>query len=385
MTQTTEEIETSGNFDLLNLRTNFTAIIEPTHSCNLECKYCYVNKNAEKGRMNIKTLENSIRNVSEFIGKRKIIDFLWHGGEPLLMKLDFFKEVINIQKGMGEEYKFDNAIQTNGTLITEEITDFFKDYKFNVGLSLDGPEELNNKTRIYKHVKNGSKNTFKDILNSMKILRDRDMEADVIVTLNKQNIKNIKLIYQFLKDYKINAKFNPLVCSGRTIENYEQLAISPEEYGEAKLNLFDMWFNDERPPHLRCLEGFLGNILSKNHFHECTFSDSCQKSILSIGPSGNVYPCGEFNGIEEFRYGNINKENLKKILLHPMREKLIKRAENIEECLNCEYKKLCHGGCMRNAYAYRGNVMDKDPYCPAYKSLFKHISNKIFENGCKEV
>ena len=385
MIKTTEGTEKSCNSSLLNLGTNFTAIVEPTHGCNLECKYCYLNKNAESGRMDVKTLKNSIVGVSEFIGKCKTIDFLWHGGEPLLGGIDFFKKVIIIQKEMGEDYTFENTIQTNGTLITEEIADFFRDYKFNVGLSLDGPEEINNRTRIYGHVREGDKGTFRDILHSINLLKEREMKPEVIVTLNKQNIKDVKQIYQFLRDYKIDAKFNPIVRSGRTIENYGQLAISPEEYLEAKLTLFDMWFNDEQPPHLYCLESMLKNILSKNYFNECTFSESCQKGMMSIGPSGNVYPCGEFNGIEEFKYGNINEDDLKNILLHPTREKLLKRAENIEECNNCDYRQLCHGGCMRNAYAFTGDVMDKDPYCPAYKGLFKHLSDKISENECKEV
>ena len=162
MIKTTEGTEKSCNSSLLNLGTNFTAIVEPTHGCNLECKYCYLNKNAESGRMDVKTLKNSIVGVSEFIGKCKTIDFLWHGGEPLLGGIDFFKKVIIIQKEMGEDYTFENTIQTNGTLITEEIADFFRDYKFNVGLSLDGPEEINNRTRSYskgshsKHNKGGS-------------------------------------------------------------------------------------------------------------------------------------------------------------------------------------------------------------------------------------
>ncbi len=369
------------NKDKLDVRKSLTVIIEPTHECNLSCKYCYVDKNAEKGRMNNKTLKNSIQKIAIFHGKGIKSLFEWHGGEPLLVGLDFFKEVINVQKEMGVEYEFENSIQTNGTLITEEIADFFKENNFFVGLSLDGPRALNNKTRRYKN----GRGTFGDILRSIGILRERGMEVGTIVTLNKQNIKDVKLIYQFLKEYKINAKFNPIVKSSRAIENYEELAISPEEFEEARLELFDMWFNDKQSPHLYCFESTLKNILSKNHFHECTFSDSCQKDFISIGPQGDAYPCGEFDGNKKFRYGNINEGSLEAIFSHPMRKKLLKRAESIEECKDCDYQKLCGGGCMRNAYAFSGNVMDKDPYCPAYKSLFRHISNKIFKNECKEV
>ncbi len=357
---------------------DFTTFMHPTNACNLACKYCYVNEDMKKEIMNEETLENSIKKIAFFNGKDKKTHFLWHGGEPLLVGLDFYKKAVRIQGEIGKGYKFDNSIQTNGTLINEETADFFKEYNFSVGLSLDGPEELNDKTRVYNNFREGNKGTFQDILNSIKILKERGIDANVIVTLNHQNIKDVGGIYQFLKNHRLNARFNPIVRAGRAIKNYGELSISPEEFEEAKLNLFDTWFSDTEPIHLYCFEEMLKNILSKNYLCECTFSDSCQKGFISITPQGDVYPCGEFHGIEEFRYGNINKNSLEEIFSHPLRKKLLERGKSIEECaLNCEYQELCHGGCMSNAYGSTGNIMDRDPYCLAYKSLFRQINHKI--------
>jgi len=368
------------NEDELDVRKPLNVIIEPTHECNLSCKYCYVDKNVEKGRMDNKTLENSIQKIAIFHGKNIKSSFEWHGGEPLLVGLDFYENVIKIQKEMGIGYEFENSIQTNGTLITEEIADFFKENNFsNPGLSLDGPQKLNDMTRQYKN----GRGTFDDILKSIKILRERGMEANIIVTLNKCNIKYVEQIYQFLKDEEINARFNPVTISGRAIENSQELAISPDDYKEAKLNLYNLWMKDKQPPHLLCLENTLKNILSENIFCDCTFSNSCQGNFISIDPQGNVYPCGEFDGNKEFRYGNINEDSLEIILSNPMRKQLLKRAESIEECKGCDYQKLCGGGCMRNAYAFDDNVFGKDPHCSTYKELFSSFSDFIQIIGLK--
>ena len=356
-----------------NIRNSFTIFIQPTNSCNLACKYCYISRDIKTEIMDEQTIWNILEKFI-CLSEDKPIHLLWHGGEPLLVGLDFYKKAIEIESRFGGKSKFENSIQTNGTLLTEEFADFFKKYNFSMGLSLDGPKELNDKTRIYKT----NKSTFYSVLSSIKILRERGIETNVIITLNKKNIRQTTQIYQFLKEHKISARFNPLVRAGRAVENYEELSISPEEFKEAKLNIFNRWFSDKEPIHLYCFEDMLKNILSRNYICECTFTDSCQKSFISIAPQGDVYPCGEFSGIEKFRYGNINKNSLEDILSHPLRVNLLGREKNIRDCdIDCEYQKLCHGGCMSNAYGSTGNIMDKDPYCSAYKVLFKHIKSKI--------
>lgn len=362
-----------------NVSDTLTTIIKPTNNCNMGCTYCYDAKSQPcASKMNIETLINSITKPTYFNGKGKISSFLWHGGEPLLMGLDFFKEIIRIQKGLETQgYLFDNAIQTNGTLINEEIADFFKEYKFSVGLSLDGPAELNDRTRIYKTEKNGSKSTFSDVLGSIDLLKSRGIDPGVIVTLTQQNINEIEEIYSFLRRNNISSKFNSLVKSGRAIGKYAELAISPAEYKEAKLKLLNLWYNDESPAHVLCLEEMFKGVITGNRFHECCFSEFCQKEIISIGFGGDVYPCPEFDGEIEFKYGNINANDFTEILSNPLRKRLMGRSKGLSGCQGCSNNGLCSGGCMRNAYAFTGDVMTKDPYCTAYNALFREITQKI--------
>ena len=127
-----------------------TVIAKPTHSCNLGCKYCYVSTEAEKGVMSEETLENMIDKV---VSLHEKVSFIWHGGEPLLMPLDFYRQAVQLQK-KHEGKEIGNGFQTNGTLVTDEVLDFCVENDFSLGFSLDGPKELHDlthyRTRICK-------------------------------------------------------------------------------------------------------------------------------------------------------------------------------------------------------------------------------------------
>ena len=102
-----------------------TAIVKPTHNCNLACTYCYIDPNAEAGRMNTKTLVNMTNQLVNTSGKDRI-RVIWHGGEPMLMGRDFYEEAIAIQKKSKKNKLIENSIQTNGTLIDEKFLDFLE-------------------------------------------------------------------------------------------------------------------------------------------------------------------------------------------------------------------------------------------------------------------
>lgn len=372
-----------------------TAIVKPTHDCNLRCRYCYVPENAEQGKMDEKTLENTITKVTKFNGKKNgATHFLWHGGEPLLIGLDFFEKIVEIETPLRNEgYRITNGIQSNGTLVNDAFLNFCeKQNDFHIGLSLDGPKEIHNAVRPYK-TGGGS---FDDVYRAVKLLQKRNEElraedkkgnlgGGVICTLNKQNIGKIEELYKFFHDEKIDVKVNPLIRSGRAIHGYDRIAITPREYGEAMIKLFDIWFDD---PNQRIsidpLEQIMGNLMTKVP-HGCQYGESCQKRFISVGPTGAVYPCGRYDGLVEFYLGNINTDSMEDIDIRPIREKMKQRgSETVSGCKPCEYKNICNSGCAHNAYMIRGNFMDKDYYCAGEKMIFKHIEN-VLQRELKKV
>lgn len=355
-----------------------TVIVKPTHDCNMGCIYCYIPATAERGRMSEQTLRNTIEKPTRHTGKERETHFIWHGGEPLLAGLPFYQKVAKIEDGLRTEgYRISNGIQTNGTLLDEAFLDFFEEHEFGIGLSLDGPEEFHDRARPYLDGRGTFKDTYKAI-QAIKRRKNRRLGGGVISVLNKINIGELDKLYQFFHGEGIDVKFNPLIKSGRASEHYGELAIKPRDYGEALIWLFDRWFYDPDPKiDVDPLSTIMGNIMTGVP-HGCNFGDSCQNHFLSVGPTGAVYPCGRFDGIPEFSYGNVNTYSMEDIEKHRIREWLKQRnADTVKGCSVCEYRKICDAGCMHDAYMIRGNPMDKDFYCAGHKMIFKHLTDTL--------
>ena len=362
-----------------------TVIVKTTHDCNLGCVYCYTNPNAEKGIMDSNDLFNMINKISENNREAGSSHLIWHGGEPLLPGIDFYKEIINIQENVKKiikGHKYRNSIQTNGTLLNSEFLDFFQEQKFKIGLSLDGNEYTHN---LNRHYKDGS-TSFDDVFSAITELKKRKMGRGVICVLNKNTASNLKEIYRFFKDNEIYPQMNVQIPSGRALDNKE-LGLTPREFGESMIKLFDMWFYDNSKPIIE-IDPFadiiknLSNYRNKNKDDEyptgCSFRNNCANSFISVTPGGNVYPCGRFAGDSKFYMGNINKGSIEEILSSDVHQKFLKRHdEGIKSCKPCEYKPICNSGCPDNAFLFHENILTKDGYCEGYKMLFKYIENAV--------
>ena len=363
-------------------KNSLSVIVKPTHDCNLACKYCYLGENAGEGRMNYETLKNMIQQLLT-LPDRERIHFIWHGGEPLLMGRDFYEEAVRLQDKYRNNRVVENAIQTNGTLINDDILDFCEEHEFNVGSSIDGPKEIHDRVRVYPD----EKGSFEDAWSGLMKVRERSKHlresgkkkwprGGAIAVLSKANIGEIERVYAFFRGNNITVKMNPLIKSGRAKEHHD-LAIGPLEYGTALVKVFDEWFNEENAGiDVEPLSMILGNLMTGKPVG-CNFGDSCREGFISVGPKGEIYPCGRFDRVEEFRLGNVNEEGLQRAL--DLQEERIERENrsNSAGCRNCDYSNICNAGCMHSAFMRRGNPMDKDYYCASYRVLFKHLEKAL--------
>ncbi len=144
------------------------------------------------------------------------------------------------------------------------------------------------------------------------------------------------------------------------------------------IKIFDQWYHDKETRII--VDPFsiiIGNILTET-IDCCDFRRSCHSEIISIGPEGNVYPCGQFNGLEEYCFGNIYNQSFNDIMETSMMKKLLMRVpENIKKCNLCKYKIICNCGCTVSALIERGNIMDPDYYCTGRKMIFQHIIDTL--------
>jgi uncharacterized protein len=192
---------------------SITAIVKPTHECNLACKYCYVEDQAEKGRMDQQTLERMTQQLVTLPGIESV-NIIWHGGEPLLMGLEFYKEAISIQNALKGQVNIQNSMQSNSTLINEKILDYFEKVGMRIGTSLDGPEEIHNLTRVYPD----GRGSFKEVWEGIQLTGERSRRKrcyqkerggyigglGAITILTRKNIDQLEEVYDFFKSNKLS-------------------------------------------------------------------------------------------------------------------------------------------------------------------------------------
>lgn len=301
------------------------------------------------------------------------------------MGLDFFKEVREIQQFYEKKgNSFSNGIQTNGILISENILEFIKREKdFYLGISLDGPREINDKTRIYP---DGS-GSFDNIIYGIQLNKKFGLGGGVICVINSQNINHPEELYNFFKEQNINVKFNPLIKSGKANKNIKELGISPTDYGNFLLEMWEIYNSNaiKAKKPLIDIDPFvdvLGNMAT-NRPLGCNYSVSCRDNFISIGPLGDIYPCGRFDGVKKFWMGNVKENSIEEALDSDVNKNLKKRSlENVSGCKTCNFGKVCNSGCMHNAYS-NGDINGKDPYCSSYLKLFNKMSDVLEEEGVK--
>ncbi|MEM2173962.1 MAG: radical SAM protein, partial [Candidatus Pacearchaeota archaeon] len=176
-------------------------IVQPTNFCNLNCKYCYTNGNNKKF-MERETIENMIKKfalLKENYGVNT--HFLWHGGEPLLAGLDFYKEVISLQKRYYPNMKgVSNSIQTNLVCLNEQFLNFLISNKIDIGFSLDGPKEINDANRIFKN----GEGTFDKIMENVALMKRKNLKLRAIAVLTKKSIDKVEELYCFFKENGIS-------------------------------------------------------------------------------------------------------------------------------------------------------------------------------------
>ena len=325
-----------------------TVIFRPTNECNLACKYCYDLSNHDDDIRNIRrnATKHFIKNQEMLVDgihflheneRRKIIIF--HGGEPLLIDPETLDNFCSRFKNVNFH------IQTNGTLINQDVIDLFKKYDFRVGISLDGCNELQNSYRVFKN----QSSTFPMVMDKMKLLREQKVHFGAIMSISKKHIGSAEELYQFLGKNHLNINLRRVFANDHFSDT-----MSDEEYVNFFNQLFDIWYDDQEclveTRQVTDLASELETILKGEHPQYCSASDDCFNRYISLDVDGELYACNRLYGIKDFYYGNvtsITKEELRR----KQRVLLEKRNGNIQkECCNCDRLQQCNGGCPAEAY-----------------------------------
>lgn len=346
--------------------------------CNLACDYCYYSscKGHIKRKIQTIELETVEKMIKEYMAETSgIASFIWQGGEPLLAGLNFFEKIISFQvKYAPPHTKISNSIQTNGTLITPKVAKFFKKYAFIVGVSIDGPKDIQDKRRNYRN----GRGSYNDVMKGISNLRKEGVPFNIITVVHEDNVNRVEELFEFyLKEKFDYIQFIPCMdFMSQDSSGEAKFLISKEDYGKFLCQAFDKWYNTGKPRINIHHFVNLFSMLTGHQSHMCFFSDSCS-STLVVESNGDVFPC-DFYIDENHKLGNINNDTLKIILES---EKLLdfhlaKRMLS-DSCTSCSYQKICNGGCPRNRNWSSEGFYVRDYFCESYQMFYQHSVEKM--------
>jgi len=354
----------------------FQVMVKPIGAlCNLDCHYCYYLSKKDlypksgTSRMADDLLENYIVQHIAASPKESVL-FSWHGGEPTLLGLDYFRRIVELQRKHrppGREIL--NGIQTNGTLLDEEWCRFLAAEGFFVGLSMDGPKELHDRYRIDTH----GRATHRSVLQAYRLLQRHRVHCDVLCVVHQQNVRQPAAVYRFFKDLGVQfLQFLPLVAHQGGGEVSAQ-SVPALAYGTFLCTIFDEWVcRDMERIQIQNFDEATRPFLGMDHAL-CISAQACG-NVVVLEHNGDVYSCDHFVDAEH-RIGNIRETPLAELLESPA---LLEFGRNKSEglpryCRQCDVLAMCNGGCPKDRLARTPDGEEGLNYlCPGLKEFYTH-------------
>jgi uncharacterized protein len=369
--------------------------------CNLDCKYCYfLSKEALYPGSRFHMAEDLLETYTrQYIESQKVneVTFAWQGGEPTLMKLDFFQRAIQLQQKYSRPgMKIHNSLQTNGTLLNEAWCAFFKEHHFLVGLSVDGPQALHDAYRVNK----GGEGSFAQVLRGWQLLQAAGVETNILCTVHAANQNYPLEIYRFFRDElgarfmqfipiveRVSGQMVPLadVTVSRERPLYTQTgnqvtprSIDAQKYGTFLTAVFDEWVrHDVGQIYVQMFDVALGAWVGQPG-GLCIFAPTCGNA-LALEHNGDLYSCDHY--VEpDYLLGNIQTQNMLDLVATKKQRQfgMDKQATLPRYCRECDVRFACHGGCPKNRFSQTpAGEPGLNYLCAAYKTFFHHVNRPM--------
>ena len=359
--------------------------------CNLACKYCYyLEKNklyptAQRHLMSDEMLEQFTREYIEAQTMNQVL-FTWHGGEPLLRSIDFYRKALSLQQKYAGGRRIDNVIQTNGTLLTDEWCEFFAQNHWLVGISIDGPQPDHDHYRLTA----AGKPSWQKVMQGIKLLKKHGVEWNAMAVVNAYNVNHPLKFYRFFKENGCQfLQFTPIVErltrheDGRTLASLadkdeiplSEASVAPEQWGYFLCAIFDEWVRkDVGKIFVEIFDCTLANWMGVSP-GICAYSKECGHAGV-MEHNGDVYSCDHFV-FPEYKLGNIRDHSLIDMLYGEQQQEFsrLKHSSLPRQCKECDMELACHGECPKNRFM-------KDKYgdsglnylCLGYYHYYQHVA-----------
>ena len=366
-------------------------MLKPAGSlCNLRCKYCYylekdkLYKQCKNHVISDELLEKFIKEYVEAQTTPQVL-FTWHGGETLMRPISFYKRALELQRIYGRGRQIDNCIQTNGTLLTDEWCQFFKDNNFLVGVSIDGPQEFHDEYRRTAT----NKPTFVKVMNGINLLNKHGVEWNALAVVNDYNADYPLEFYRFFKQIGCKyIQFSPIV--ERVVKREDGLtlapgmqggdagladfSITPEQWGNFLCTIFDEWVhNDVGEYFVQLFDATLANWVGQAP-GVCILAEECgHAGVMEF--NGDVYSCDHFV-YPEHLLGNLHTKTITEMMYSDQQNKFAKMKKQMlpQQCKECKFLFACHGECPKNRFLNDkyGNY-GLNYLCKGYRQFLEHV------------
>ena len=359
--------------------------------CNLACKYCYyleknnLYQNSHRHLMSDEMLEQFTREYIEAQTMPQVL-FTWHGGEPLMRSIDFYKKALELQKKYANGKQIDNVIQTNGTLLTDEWCEFFAQNHWLVGISIDGPQPDHDHYRLTA----AGKPSWEKVMQGISLLKKHRVEWNAMAVVNAYNAEHPLEFYHFFRDNGCQyLQFTPIVErlteheDGRTLASLADdreipladASVTPQQWGNFLCTIFDDWVrHDVGKTFVEIFDCTLANWMGVLP-GICAYSKECGHAGV-MEHNGDVYSCDHFV-FPEYKLGNIREQSLIDMLYGEKQQAFsrLKHTSLPRQCKECDMEFACHGECPKNRF-------EKDKYgepglnylCQGYYQYYTHVA-----------
>jgi uncharacterized protein len=364
----------------------FQVFAKPIGSiCNLACHYCYYLKKkalypkGESFRMPDPILEEYIiQHIAA--SSSSVINFSWHGGEPIILGLEYFRKIVALQrKHQPRHQRITNAIQTNGTLLDEDWCHFLAAEGFAVGLSLDGPQEKHDRYRVTK----GQHPTHKEAMGGYRLLQQHQIPFDILCVVHAENAPHPTEVYRFFKQIKAPyIGFLPLVepQPDRECGGVSRRTVPAEAWGDFLCAIFDEWKSqDIERVKVQIFEEVARTALGQEQAL-CIFRKTCG-DVPVVEHNGDFFSCDHFVDMEH-RLGNIRDRSLVDLLESPAQTAFGQaKWDTLPRCCQaCEVLDMCGGGCPKDRILPTPEGQAGLNYlCAGYKRFFTHCQSFVKE------
>jgi len=326
--------------------------------------------------MSDEILELYVRQYIEAVEAPEV-SFCWHGGEPLLAGIDFYKKAIEFQKKYCDGKKINNSLQTNGLLINNDWCDFFKENNFLIGISIDGPRYIHDANRLdFNHHP-----TFNKVIKNIELMFHKRVEYNTLCTINSRSeglgveiycfLRSISKFIQFLPVYEHIDENGIIVNPSSSYSKATSYSVSSRGFGQFMIDVFDEWVrHDVGNTFVQLFDITLSQWYGMPSTL-CAFSETCGDGLV-VEHNGDVYCCDHFV-YPEFKLGNIKNQSLAELrtMIKQFRFGMDKRDGLPTECQTCKYLFLCHGECPKHRFATtKTDESGLNSLCEGYKMFF---------------